>query len=244
MPQGSIGKIKLWNDFFNGTSVTSTDENEPIGDFRFFGQGSAEIADSAALSIQGATSGAVRVTTTDEAVHTAAVGTNQALQPSTMGTLVAECRIQMNNLDTKTVFFGFSDDAADTALNPVDGDTVTMTLNDSDLCGFVLDHSLTSDEEWFFVHNGGASAGVTTPLTTLTSGIDAVAGEWDVLRVEIDTNGTARWYINEVLSKTLVGAVAPTVVFAAYAMVNAHGAAIEEMDLDYMLVRTARDWSR
>ena len=54
----------------------------------------------------------------------------------------------MNNLDTKTVWFGFSDDAANTALNPVDGDTVTLTLNDSDLCGFVLDHSLTSDEEW------------------------------------------------------------------------------------------------
>jgi hypothetical protein len=241
MPQGDVGKIKLFHDFFDATDLTNTGEETNIGPFRFFGQGTAEL-DSGVVSVA-TVSGVGRITTTDEAAHSAAVGTGQGLSPALNGTLVCEARVQLNNLDTKTVFVGFSDDAATTAISPATGSTTTLTLGDSDICGFVLDAALTSDEEWHFVHNGGASAGV-TDSTALVSGIDAVAAEWDVLRIEIDTNGTARWYINEVLSKTLVGAVAPATVFAAYAMVQAAGAAIEQLDVDYLDVRGARDWTR
>jgi hypothetical protein len=157
--------------------------------------------------------------------------------------LVLEARVQMNNLDTKTIFVGFSDDCAATALSPVTGSTVTLTLADSDLCGFTLDAGLTSDEEWHCVHNGGSATGVTVS-TTVGSGVDAVAGEWDVLRVEIEVDGTARWYINGVLEKTLEGAVAPAVKFGGYAMVEATGAAIEELDVDLLAVEYYRDWTR
>ena len=242
MPQGSTGKIELFEDFYGAYSVAQTFLDVPIGPFRMFGQGINE-ADSGAAAIAGATSGAVRLTTTDEAAHSAAIGTQQALQPSTMGTIVVEARLQLENLDTKNVFFGLSDDGAATAIEPAAGATTTFTLNDSDLIGFAIDHDLTSDEEWHTVHNGGASAGV-TDSTALVTGVDAVAGEWDILRIEVDTNGTARWYINEDLKKTLVGAVAPTTVFSAYAMVTSDGAAVETLDVDYLLVRAARDWTR
>ena len=242
MAQSGYGKICFCNDCYVEVPIASTATDVPYGDFRVFGQGIAEV-DSGAVVIAGMPSGAVRLTTTNEAAHSIAVGTTQGFSPALNGPLAAECRVQLNDIDTKTVFFGFSDDAAVTAIMPVTGTTTTLTLSDSDLCGFVLDAALTSDEEWHFAHNGGSATGV-TDSTAVVSGVDAVAAEWDVLRVEIDVDGTARWYINGDLGKTLVGAVAPATVFAAYVMVQAAGASNEELDLDYIAVEAYRDWTR
>ena len=240
MAQSGYGKICLVENFENVVGADVTFLDNPLGCFRVFGQGINEV-DSGALAIAGQPG--VRLTTTNEAAHTAAVGTQQSISPALNGAVCLESRVQMNNLDTKTVFVGFSDDAAATAISPATGSTTTLTLADSDICGFVLDAALTSDEEWHFVHNGGTTTGV-TDSTALVSGVDAVAGEWDVLRVEIDVDGTARWYINGELGKTLAGAVDPAVFFAGYVMVEAAGAAIEEADTDLLAVEYYRDWTR
>jgi len=187
---GAVGKIMLYNDFTVGTLAADTAGEVALGDFRVFGQGIAE-TDSGALIQNGATgqSGVIRLTTTNEAAHSLAVGTSQSFSPALNGTMVMEARVNAPDLDTKTIFVGFSDDAAATAIAPATGATTTVTLSDSDLCGFLLDAALTSDEEWHTVHNGGTSAGV-TDSTALTTGVDAVAGEFDILRVEIDTTGS------------------------------------------------------
>lgn len=248
MAQSGPGLIRLFNDFFtgitNGATVADTGTEQAIGDFRLFGTGSDE-ADAGAFSLA-AEGGAVRLTTTNEDNHATFIGTNLAFTPNVSGMLVAEARVQLNNLDTKEVFFGFTDLGAVTlGIEGVigHGATTTLTLTASDICGFLLSAELTDDEAWHFIHNGGSAAGVTVS-TTNASGVDAVAGEWDVLRIEIDVNGTARWYINGVLEKTLVGAVAPTVQLGVACGVEAKGANVEEMDLDYLLVEATRDWTR
>lgn len=242
------GKIELFEDFFSasetGNTVADNPLESPIGPFRLYGQGINEV-DAGVFAIAGL-SGAGRLTTTDEDNHCSIIGTHQAFDVGLMGPLVLEARVQFNNLDTKEVFIGFSDVAAqDANLEGAIGHaaTTTITLTASDLCGFWLSAELTEDEMWHFVHNGGTTAGV-TDSTALDSGIDAVAGEWDVLRVEIDPNGTARWYINGVLKKTLEGAVSTTVDLAAQVAVEAKAAGIEELDIDYLYVKANRDWTR
>jgi hypothetical protein len=241
--QSDFGKLIIAEDFFGGEDiVAATAASRAFGSsLRVIGQGIAE-ADSGVVAVDAVSNGVVRLTTTDEAAHTCGVVTSTMLAASLNGTIVGEWRIELENLDTKTVFVGFTDDVADTALSPVTGSTTTLTLGDSDLIGFVLDAALTSDEEWHTAHNGGSATGVTVS-TSLTTSVDAVAAEMDVLRVEIDPNGTGRWYINGDLVKTLAGAVSTTVKLGGVAIVQAAGAGIETADLDYMRITASRDWN-
>ena len=64
-----------------------------------------------------------------------------------------------------------------------------------------------------------------------------------MLRLEIDTNGTARWYIDGVLKQTVVGAVSTSVDLALLLGVETKGNAIETMDVDYLLLQANRDWT-
>ncbi len=241
--QGEYGRLVIMEDCFGGEDiVANTAASRPFGSaLRVIGQGIAE-TDSGVVAVDGVSNGVVRLTTTNEAAHTCGLVTSTGVAASLNGTIVGEWRVEMENLDTKSVFVGFTDDVADTALSPVTGSTTTLTLADSDLIGFVLDAALTSDEEWHTAHNGGTTTGV-TDSTALTTGVDAVAGEFDVLRVEIDPDGKGRWYINGELEKELAGAVSTTTKLGAVAIVEAAGAAIETLDVDYFAVRAERDWN-
>ena len=71
-----------------------------------------------------------------------------------------------------------------------------------------------------------------------------MAGEWQQLRLEIDPNGTARWYIDGELLWTQAGAVSTTTDLGVILGVEAKGNAVEEMDVDYLLVTANRDWTK
>ena len=70
-----------------------------------------------------------------------------------------------------------------------------------------------------------------------------MAGEFQVLRLEVAPNGTARWYIDGVLKQTKTGAVSTTTDLAVVALIEAKSAAIEYAYLDYVYVRANRDWT-
>lgn len=247
MTQAGIGPIVLQDHFFsgqsNGATVGDNQDERTIGPFRIFGNGADE-ADSGVIS-QARKNGVVRLTTTDEAEHAIFVGTNLSMSAGSNGALALETRVSLNNLDTKEVFIGFADVAANAQIiegGIAHGGTTTLTLTASDICGFLLSAELTEGEMWHFIHNGGEATGVTNS-TLLQSGIDAVAGEMDVLRIEIDIDGTARWYINGVRLKVLKGAVNPSVVMAGMIGVEAKGTAVEELDADYLRIQCNPDWT-
>ena len=244
MAQSDRGRIELFYDFFSEDNIANTAETRQLGPFIVGGQGSAEV-DAGVPSISGVLSGAGRITTTNEDNHTTLVGTNIAFDVGLMGPLVAEARVQLDNLDTKEVFFGFTDIDPNTLSIETDvmtGGTATLTLTASDICGFFLSAELTDDEDWHMVYNGGTTTGETVS-TSVDADDDAVAGEWQVLRLEIDTNGTARWYIDGVLKQTKTGAASTSVNMALILGVEAKGAAIENLDVDYLLVQANRDWT-
>ena len=244
MPQSDRGRIELFEDFFTEDNIAETAATRNYGPFLVGGQGS-EATDAGVPSISGVLSGAGRITTTDEDNHTTLVGTNIAFDVGLMGPIVAEARVQLDNLDTKEVFFGFTDIDPDTLSIETDvmtGATATLTLTASDICGFFLSAELTDDEDWHGVYNGGTTTGETTS-TRVDLDDDAVAGEWQVLRLEIDNNGTARWYIDGALKQTVKGAVSTSTDLALILGVEAKGAAIENLDVDYLLVQANRDWT-
>jgi len=245
MAQSEHGRIHLFYDFFGEDNIANTAETRLLGPFLVGGQGNAEVdAGVPTLSSDGL-SGAGQITTTNEVDHTTLVGTPIAFDVALMGTLVAEARVRLTDLDTKEVFFGFSDIDPNTLsiqTNVIHGDTTTITLTASDICGFLLSSELTDDEDWHMVYAGGTTTGETTS-TSIDADDDAVAGEWQVLRLEIDNNGTARWYIDGVLKQTVKGAASTSVDLALALAVEAKTAAIETLDVDYLSVRANRDWT-
>jgi hypothetical protein len=242
--QGEVGRIRLFYDFYGEDPIAGTAPLRPLGPFSVGGQGS-EDTDAGVPTIAGILSGAGRLTTTNEANHTTMVGTQAAFDVALSGTLVLETRVQMENLDTKEVFIGFSDIAPETLSIETDiltGATATMTNTASDFVGFFLSAELSDDEDWHAVYNGGTASAV-TDSTALDLDDDAVAGEWQILRLEIAPNGDTRWYVDGDLKKTVAGAASTSVNLALCVGVEAKGAAIETLDVDYILVKANRDWN-
>jgi hypothetical protein len=154
--------------------------------------------------------------------------------------------VQFPDLDTKAFYFGLTDENADTVI--LEGTNLvaagaSVTLTASDLCGFLLDAEATDDEDWIMVYEGGTTTGETT-IANIDADDDAVAGEFQVLRLEVDTNGTARWYIDGVLKQTVKGAVSTSTDLAVMALLEARvGSEIQYAWIDYIAIEANRDWT-
>ena len=245
MPQASEGRIRLFEDFFAEDAVANTAPSRSLGPFTIGGQGSEDTDSGIPTLNADALSGVGVMTTTNEDNHTILIGTPIAFDVGLMGTIVAEARVRFVDLDTKEVFFGFSDIDPDTLsieTNVMTGATTTLTLTASDICGFFLSAELSDDEDWHTVYNGGSTTGV-TDSTAVDCNDDAVAGEWQVLRVELFPNGTVSWFVDGVLIRTVAGAVSTSVDLSLVLALEAKGAAIEIMHVDYLMVECNRDWT-
>lgn len=251
MAQSENGRIRLFEDFFNEDPIAETVTPRPLGPFLVAGQGS-EVADAGVISIAGVLSGAGRITSTDEAEHTTLVGTQAAFDVGLMGSIVLEVRVQFNNTATKETFIGFSDIAPETLsieTDVVTGASTTLTYKASDVIGFFQSADLSDAVAWHAVNAGGTAASVTASGTADlsaddgVSSADATAGEWQVLKLEIANNGTARWYVDGDLKRTLAGAVSTTTNLALCVGVESKGTNIEELDVDYIEVKANRDWT-
>jgi hypothetical protein len=243
--QGEPGRIRLFYDFYGEDSIAGTAALRPLGPFSVGGQGSEDI-DAGVPTIAGVLSGAGRITTTNEVDHTTMVGTQAAFDVALSGTLVLETRVQMENLDTKEVFIGFSDIAPGTLSIQTDilhgcycNDYEHRLRTSLVSC---LSAELTDAADWHAVYNGGTASAVTAS-TSLDLDAGAVAGEWQVLRLEIAPNGDTRWYVDGDLKKTVAGAASTSVNIGLCVGVEAKGAAIETLDVDYILVKANRDWN-
>lgn len=249
--QGSKGVIELFYDFAGLSDISGVADNTTtrteynLGPFRVFGDGVSEI-DAGVLAIgSDELSGVGRLTTTNETEHATCVGTPLMFDVALMAPIMIEARVRFNNADTKSVFVGLADTVgADLSFESdmISGATSTITYTASDLVGFYLSADLTDDDDWHAVFAGGTTTAVTTS-TSLDLDDDVVAGEWQILKLEIDNNGTARWYIDGVLLKTQTGAVSTSTDLGVVCGVEAKGSAIEQMDIDYLLVRAQRDWN-
>ena len=244
MAQSGPGGIHLHDDFRSGTqALVAASVAPPLtignGTFKLVGQGIADNDSGLVFGSRGGT-----ITSTDEIDHAAGVTTGIAFVAGN-GTVVAETRIELAALTEREVFFGFSDVQTDLAVIQgaiVHGATTTLTLSASDMCGFLMSSELTDNADWHAVHNGGTATGE-TDSRNVDLDEDATAAEFQILRIEMDNNGTARWYVDGNLKKTLAGAVSTTVALALSLLTETKATTLTTLVADYLFVKANRDWA-
>ena len=248
MAQSGYGKISIFEDFLAGEDiVAATAATRAFGGsgLRVIGQGIAEADSGITVGESDGLNGVGILTTTNEDAHSIGLTTGKVFDVGKMAPINIECRVQFPDLDTKAFYFGLTDVNDDTTIlegNNLVASGTSLTLSASDLCGFLIDAEATDDEDWIMVYNGGTTSGETT-IANIDADNDAVAGEWDVLRLEVSINGTARWYVNGVLKQTVTGAVSTSTDLAVLAMIEARSAAIEYAWIDYIAIEANRDWT-
>jgi len=248
MAQSGYGKISIFEDFLAGEDiVAATAATRAFGGsgLRVIGQGIAEADSGITVGESDGLNGVGILTTTNEDAHSCGLTTGKVFDVGKMAPINIECRVQFPDLDTKAFYFGLTDVNGDTAI--LEGENLvaasgTLTLSASDLCGFLIDAEATDDEDWIMVYNGGTTTGETT-IASIDADNDAVAGEWDILRLEVSINGTARWYVNGVLKQTVTGAVSTSTDLAVLAMIETRAASNEYAWIDYIAIEANRDWT-
>lgn len=248
MAQSGPGGIHLFNDFTANTYLLAdTTDMSYLGDFYAGGEGfednDAGIAPNTSLM-----GGVITLTGANTDADTTFIGTQLAFDAGLMGTLVAEARIQMPDLDTKEIFFGF------TSILTIDEQLEDILINASatavtcvaDLVGFYFSDELTaSATQWHGVHAGGTAADGNTAANINLGTADKAnptAGEWQVLRIEVDTNGDTRWFINGKLKKSVAAACSTTADLAVCLAAAANTTELAIIECDYLKVDANRDW--
>jgi hypothetical protein len=253
--QSGVGKIRLFHDFLGaevpentavayGTSAGGCTYS--IGDFRLVGD-LADAADGGMPTISKA-SGYARLTGTNEDAEGMALATEICFSPVLNGPLIIEARLEMQVLTARVVFVGFAGTIEDLVNEPVTSTTTTITKVVPCL-GFLFDSQLTADATastavWHMPYL--LAADTTQTSTNVEASQVAVAGESDILRLEVDVDGGARWYINGKLEQTVGAGLAatPATLLGAEVGVYSTASTTSDVDVDYLLVEANRDWTR
>jgi len=244
--QSGLGKIRLFNDFFGVADyIALTNDTAPLGDFYAGGEGFEDADAGVAYINSDCLSGVARLSSGSTDQDMTFIGTDKCFDVALMGPIIIEARVRFVDLDTKAAFIGLTsvltlDEQIDDIIDYSAATTVTLTAT---MVGFWLSSELTDDEDWHGIYNGGTTTGETT-TSNIDLDDDAVAGEWQVLRLEVDPNGTARWYIDGSLKQTVEGAVSTSTDMGVCCGIGNNGTAeASVMDVDYLLVECNRDWN-
>lgn len=249
--QSAYGRIRLFNDFTGEEVMAPPGVAHANADGAVWNIGGGFTVKGYLLTdsvcdinaVLDGLNGQILLTNSDAADADAMfVTTSVCFSPAVNAPMILETRVETESLDDRVMFAGFVGVMSDTEQDLVTGSVATLVLTEPDLAGFFYDSQLTTDIEWHMVHNGGTTTGV-LDSTLLNSGVTPVVDKMNILRVEIDNNGTARWFIDGVLLKTLAGAVDPDEVFAGCVGVTNTKNASATMAIDYIAVEAERDWT-
>jgi hypothetical protein len=244
--QSGTGRIRLFNDFTGVANlVTETTDSIPLGDFYAGGEGIEDNDTGVVPSTTAPLSGSVTMTGGNTDADTTFIGTQIMFDVALMGPLVMETRLQIPDLDTKEIFVGFTSILTyDEQLEDIIiGSSATAFTCVADLVGFYLSDELTaSATEWHAVHKGGTTTASTTAADQDLD-VGPTAGEWQILRLEIDPNGDARWYVDGELKKSASKVASTTSDMAACVAFGANTTELVIGDIDYILVEANRDWN-
>ena len=243
--QGSFGKLEVFEDFLG----VDTDATWAAGGF-----------DIGNVSVTSVNEGSVE-TTTDEPGGVIAITTDTAdndnvamytapLKPADGGA-VMEARIKVDNVSTlSSLFVGFTETLAkDTPVMPAEFATATMTYNGTGgMVGLQFDIDGTTDDWRAVCGDGGAAtagSGNGTRATPIVGeGYAVTADRWDIVRVELDTNATARVYLNGKLIKTFTSGLTATDLFFPVVFAENRTAAAIVLEVDYFYACGGRDWNQ
>ncbi len=248
MPEAGPGKIRLFHDFAGvGSTLALTAVIAQLGDFYAGGNGFAD--GDAGINGRDALSGTATITSGNTDKQTSYIATHICFDVALMAPIVLEARVQLVDLDAKEIFFGVTSilTEPEELEDIIIGSSATVVVIPADMAGFYFSDELTaSATEWHGMHNGGsAAASLTVADVNLgTAGANnPTAGEWQILRLQIDNNGTVEWFINGGSVQKIVGAVSTTSDVAVILAAAANSGEVAVVDCDYLKVTSNRDWT-
>ncbi len=250
MAQSEVGRIHIFEDFIGGFDEAFANTTDAAIDvppyFQLVGQGMTETDHGAILLDSDGLSGVIQLQATNESEHCIGLQTAAMFDVGLMGTIVAETRVRMAAVTTREVFFGFSSVVTDAGILEgaiIHGGTATITLTGANVIGFLMSSELTDSTDWHMVYKGGSATGE-TDSTDIDADAGVVAGDFQILKLEMDNNGTARWFIDGVLKQTKTGAVSTSNDLACQIMAEEKGTTGScSIDVDYILIDANRDWT-
>ena len=133
-----------------------------------------------------------------------------------LGTTVFETRVSFDQLTGTSWNFGLSDvlatDAERSMFTVDSGVVADGGLTITDAVAFAFSSDATATTKWQFCNESGGTINAVEDAHTT----GPVADTWAVLRIEVDADGTARWYLDGTLVKTLALAVATTAILIPF----------------------------
>ena len=248
MAQGPVGRVRLFNDFTGVPDLLSatTDVTNGLGDFYAGGEGHEDNDAGVAKKGAGGLNGVLTITGANTDADTTFVGTDFIFDVALNGPIVLETRVQLPDLDTKEIFFGLTsiltiDEQLEDILINASATAVTIV---ADLVGFYFSNELTaSATKWHGVYGGGTASGGGTAANVALDDSTVTANTWQILRLEVDPNGTTRWYVDGELKQTVEGACSTTSDFAVCLAAAANTTELAIFDCDYILAEGNRDWT-
>jgi len=166
------------------------------------------------------------------------------------GGVVMEARFKVADITTCALFVGFTEtlDAA-TPVMPAEFATTTMTYNGTGgMVGLQFDSDGTTDD-WRAVAGDGGAVSSNADANGTRAYNAPVNDKFDVVRVEIDVNGTGRVYLAEdsgslKLIKEIESAVTASDIEHAVLMIENRSGAASVMEVDYFYAKGNRDWTQ
>jgi len=178
------------------------------------------------------TNGIVRLATGTDAGATMALNGSQLdagnlnWLPS-QGGLALEAQLQVDLITDVAIFFGFTDQVSALEM-PWTLSTTTFTSNQTDGCGFLFDTAATTDT----IRLVGVANDV--DATAQDTGLAFAAATARVLRVEVSSTGTARFFVDGRLFSTMTGAVTPSVKLSPVVAAFSRSASTRLISVDYI----------
>lgn len=160
-----------------------------------------------------------------------------------LGQTVFEARVSSSVLTGCNICVGLSDTLAEAnehglyraAAGTVSDGGLTLT----NAACFLFDSDATLSTSWLVVSENAGT--ISNSAAEEDSGADPTANTYDVLRIEIDASGDARFYINGVLVKTQATAVATTALLIPFISIDEAGTpAANTLSVDYIKFQGAR----
>lgn len=157
------------------------------------------------------------------------------------GGLRFETRLKMvTTVSTAYCFAGFTDTLATTTKEyPFKMNASTLTDTATDAVGFLYDSTATNDV-WLLVGTANGTDATTKIATLSGSSIAPTADTFQTLAIEVDTDGTAYFYIGDSHVGTVASAVTTTVALTPAVVAGTNTTAVQSVDVDYIEVTMNR----
>ena len=242
MPQSEYGVIEVWDDFLA----------PPDGLGATLGTGTLRAGNLGYVSHEEGTfawtvdePGGILSIVTDTGDDDNAVLIAGTFRP-TDGGVIMEARFKQSNITTSAIYCGFTETLSLTdPVMPAEFATATMTYNGSGgMVGLLWDKDASTRRWKALAGDGGSvSSNASAEGEDDNASGDAVNDEWEIVRVEIGPDATARIYHDEILIDTIASAINAEDKFYAVLMIENRSAAANTLEVDYFHARGYRDWS-